>query len=119
MKDLPTKLGGGLAIAATPLRADPRDALVSSHGLSLAEMPEGAVVGTSSIRRKAQLMALRSDNELVDLPGNVETRQRRMGERGLDGIVLGAAGPRRMGAEGRRTEKFSIEGLVQAPCQGT
>ena len=81
MKDLPTKLGGGLAIAATPVRADPRDALVSSHGLSLAEMPEGAVVGTSSIRRKAQLMALRSDIELVDLHGNVETRLRRMGER--------------------------------------
>jgi len=119
MKDLPTKLGGGLAIAATPVRADPRDALVSSHGLSLAEMPEGAVVGTSSIRRKAQLMALRSDIELVDLHGNVETRLRRMGERGLDGIVLAAAGLRRLGEEGRITEYFSIEELVPAPCQGT
>ena len=67
MKDLPTGLGRGLAIGATPVRADPRDALVSSQGLSLAEMPEGAVLGTSSIRRKAQLRALRSDIELVDL----------------------------------------------------
>ena len=66
MKDLPTKLGGGLAIGATPVRADPRDALVSSYGLSLPEMPEGAVVGTSSVRRKAQLLSLRSDIELVD-----------------------------------------------------
>ncbi len=79
----------------------------------------GAVVGTSSIRRKAQLMALRSDIELVDLHGNVETRLRRMGERGLDGIVLAAAGLRRLGEEGRITEYFSIEELVPAPCQGT
>src|SRR5207247_4674937 len=118
MKDLPTKLGGGLAIGATPVRADPRDALVSSYGLRLAEMPEGAVVGTSSIRRKAQLMALRSDIELVDLHGNVETRLRRMGARGLDGIGLAAAGRRRPGEEGRITEYFSIEELVAAACRG-
>jgi len=101
------------------VRADPRDALVSSYGLSLPEMPDGAVVGTSSVRRKAQLLSLRSDIELVDLHGNVETRLRRMGERGLDGIVLAAAGLRRLHEEGRITEYFSIEELVPAPCQGT
>ncbi len=119
MKDLPMKLGVGLAIAATPVRADPRDALVSREGATLASLKHGATLGTSSLRRKAQLRALRTDLRVSDLHGNVDTRLRRMYELGIDGIVLAAAGLERLGKADRITQYFAIDELVPAPCQGT
>ncbi len=119
MKDLPMKLGAGLVIAATPVRADPRDALVSREGATLASLKQGATLGTSSLRRKAQLRALRRDLRVSDLHGNVDTRLRRMGELGIDGIVLAAAGLERLGRADRITQYFDIDELVPAPCQGT
>ncbi|QQG49269.1 MAG: hydroxymethylbilane synthase [archaeon] len=119
MKDLPTSLGRGLEVGATPVRADPRDALVSAHGLLLSNLPNGSAVGTSSIRRKAQLRALRGDLEVVDLHGNVDTRLRKVGSGSLEGIVIAAAGLERLGELQRVTEFFSIDKVVPSPCQGT
>ncbi len=119
MKDLPTELGRGLKIGATPVRGDPRDALVSRDGLRLAELPVGAVVGTSSVRRKAQLRALKKDLNVTDLHGNVETRLRKMTELGLAGIVIAAAGLERVGEARQVAEFFSVDDMVPAPCQGT
>jgi hydroxymethylbilane synthase len=119
MKDLPMELGEGLAIAATPVRADPRDALVSREGATLATLRQGATLGTSSLRRKAQLRALRRDLRVSDLHGNVDTRLRRMDELGIDGIVLAAAGLERLGRADRITQYFDIDEIVPAPCQGT
>ena len=119
MKDLPMKLGEGLAIAATPVRADPRDALVSREGATFASLKQGTTLGTSSLRRKAQLLALRGDLRVSDLHGNVDTRLRRMDELGIGGIVLAAAGLERLGLAGRITQYFDVDELVPAPCQGT
>ncbi len=119
MKDLPMQLGAGLAIAATPVRADPRDALVSREGDTLASLKQGATLGTSSLRRKAQLRALRKDLKVSDLHGNVDTRLRRMDELEIDGIVLAAAGLERLGRADRITQYFDIDEIVPAPCQGT
>ncbi|MDA4127220.1 MAG: hydroxymethylbilane synthase [Thaumarchaeota archaeon] len=119
MKDLPMKLGPGLAIAATPARADPRDALVSRGGSTFASLRQGATLGTSSLRRKAQLRALRGDLRVSDLHGNVDTRLRRMDELGIDGIVVAAAGLERLGRSDRITQYFDIDEIVPAPCQGT
>jgi hydroxymethylbilane synthase len=119
MKDLPMQLRKGLKIAATPLRADPRDALVSREGADLASLKEGATLGTSSLRRKAQLKAMRRDLNLPDWHGNVDTRLRRMDELGIDGIVLAAAGLERLGRGDRITQYFGVDELVPAPCQGT
>ncbi len=119
MKDLPMKLGSGLVIAATPVRADPRDALVSREKATLASLRPGATLGTSSLRRKAQLLALRRDLRVSDLHGNVETRLRRMYELGIDGIVIAAAGLERLGLADEITQCFDIDELVPAPCQGT
>jgi hydroxymethylbilane synthase len=119
MKDLPMKLGAGLAIAATPVRADPRDALVSREGATLASLKKGAILGTSSLRRKAQLRSLRRDLKVSDFHGNVDTRLRRMDELGIDGIVLAAAGLQRLGRADKITQYFDIHQVVPAPCQGT
>lgn len=119
MKDLPNQLLDGLVIGATPVRADPRDALVSRDGRStIAELRPGAVIGTSSIRRKSQLRAMRRDLSPVDLHGNVDTRLVRMGERGLDGIVIAVAGLERLGETARISQYLSVEDMVPAPCQG-
>jgi len=119
MKDLPMELGAGLVIAATPARADPRDALVSREGTTLGSLRHGATLGTSSLRRKAQLRALRGDLRVSDLHGNIDTRLRRMDELGIDGIVVAAAGLERLGRADRITQYFDIDELVPAPCQGT
>lgn len=119
MKDLPMQLGSGLLIAATPVRGDPRDSLVSRNGAGLPSLREGATIGTSSIRRKAQLRALRKDLEVFDLHGNVDTRLRRMNELGIDGIVIAAAGLERLGLADRISQYFDVNELVPAPCQGT
>ena len=101
-KDVPAELRDGLELVAAPPRADPRDALCGRA--SLDELPAGARVGTSSVRRAAQLHALRDDLDVADLRGNVDTRLRRLAEGDYDAIVLALAGLQRLGraAEARR-----------------
>jgi hydroxymethylbilane synthase len=119
MKDLPNEQKDGLAIGATPVRADPRDVLVSrSAGAPLAALRSGAVIGTSSIRRKSQLLAMRKDLRVIDLHGNVDTRLSRMESSGIDGIVIAAAGLERLGETCRISQYFSSEQMAPAPCQG-
>lgn len=92
LKDLPTELPEPFALAATPRRVDPRDVLVSVKYQDLGALPHGAVVGTSSLRRRAQLKALRPDIDAVEFRGNVDTRLRKLGEGKVDAILLAAAG---------------------------
>ena len=119
MKDLPPLTDERLVIGATPKRGDPRDALVSPSGATLSALRNGARIGTSSARRMSQLLALRRDIEVVELRGNVDTRLRRIEERGLDGAVLAAAGLHRLGLGSRITQAFGVEEVVPAACQGT
>jgi hydroxymethylbilane synthase len=112
-KDLPTALAEGLEIAGCPRRADARDALCGAR--SLGELREGARVATSSLRRAAQLRALREDLEVVAIAGNVDTRIRRLERGGLDAIVLAAAGLERLGL----TVGTPLDELVPAAGQGT
>jgi hydroxymethylbilane synthase len=119
LKDLSVELGQGLKIGATPPRGDPRDALVSSDGEKFSELSKGAVVGTSSIRRKAQLLNRRSDLEVVDLHGNVETRVRKLSELRLGAIVLAAAGLDRLSMGEMVTERFPVSDVVPSAGQGT
>lgn len=121
-KDLPTGPADALAIAAVPPRADARDALCARDGLTLATLPPGARVGTGSPRRRAQLAAHRSDLEIVDLRGNVDTRLARVGaadpERALDAVVLAAAGLERLGRLDAATDLVSLDAWPTAPGQG-
>lgn len=119
LKDLPVELSRGLRIGATPTRGDPRDALVSSEGKMFPELSKGAVVGTSSIRRKAQVLNMRPDLEIVDLHGNVETRVRKLSELHLGAIVLAAAGLDRLSMGERATQRFPVGVLVPSAGQGT
>jgi len=98
-KDLPAVLSEGLSIAAVPAREDPADAWVGL-GAALDEVPEGARVGTASLRRRAQLLATRPDLRVEELHGNVDTRLRRVAEGGFDAVVLALAGLKRLGKEG-------------------
>jgi hydroxymethylbilane synthase len=118
LKDVPTALPEGLALCAVLERADPRDALVSA-GVRLADLPAGARVGTSSLRRQAQLRALRPDLVLTDLRGNVDTRIRRVREGRFDAILLAMAGLTRLGRAGEATEALDPRSFVPAPGQGT
>jgi len=115
MKDMPTDVPSGLTIAAIPQREDPRDAIV---GTPLASLSLGARVGTSSLRRTAQLRALRPDLAVADLRGNVDTRLRKLEDRHFDAIVLAAAGLRRLGLEGRIAEVLEPEVMCPAVGQG-
>jgi hydroxymethylbilane synthase len=112
-KDVPGELPAGLSIVAVPERADPRDALCGAG--SIAELGEGAVVGTASLRRRAQLLALRPDLEVRELRGNVDTRLRRLAEGEFEAIVLARAGLERLG---RSDEGVPLAELVPAPGQG-
>jgi hydroxymethylbilane synthase len=115
MKDLPTEQPFGLVIAAVPEREDPRDAIV---GVPLAELREGASVGTSSLRRSAQLRALRPDLVIDSIRGNVDTRLRKLEDLQFDAIVLAAAGLRRLGLEARIAEVLEPEVMCPAVGQG-
>jgi hydroxymethylbilane synthase len=118
LKDLPTEETPGLAIGALLPREDPRDALLARGGLRFESLPEGARVGTSSLRRKSQLLARRPDLVVLDLRGNVPTRIARL-EAGLfDAIVLAMAGLRRLGMESEATEPFDEKAMLPAPGQG-
>ena len=116
-KDLPAQMPEGLVIAGAPAREAPQDAWVGAAS-ALEEVPEGARVGTSSLRRRAQLLALRPDLEVSELHGNVDTRLRRLEEGGLDAIVLAAAGLRRLGREDAISFAFDPEQMTPAAGQG-
>jgi hydroxymethylbilane synthase len=117
MKDLPAELAPGLVIGAVPVREDPRDALCSPRWKTLAALPKGAHVGTSSLRRSAQLKAMRPDLVIEMVRGNVETRLRKASE-GLDAVVLAYAGLRRLGLDGHATYVFPAEEMLPAVAQG-
>ncbi len=116
-KDLPGELPEGLEIVAVPAREDPADAWIGP-GSSLADVPEGARVGTASLRRRAQLLAARPDLLVEELHGNVDTRLRRLAEGELDAIVLAAAGLRRLGRGGEIGFTLAAAEMVPAPGQG-
>lgn len=121
MKDLTSDQIEGLVVGATPPRSDPRDALVASKGGTIKTLPPNAKVGTSSLRRKAHLLKMRRDLEVVELHGNVDTRLRKVfggGARDLDAIVLAVAGLERIGEGARISQRFSVDEMVPAVGQG-
>lgn len=118
LKDLPIAPAPGLVIAAVPVREDARDALCARDGLRLAELPEGAIVGTGSPRRHAQLVDVRSDLVVVDLRGNVDTRLRRVHAGDLDAVVLSSAGLARLGRLDAVSEVFPLDSWPTAAGQG-
>jgi hydroxymethylbilane synthase len=118
MKDVPTELPDGLVIAAMPERVDPRDAIVSGAGYTLDTLPAGARVGTSSLRRVAQVRSLRPDVEIVDVRGNLDTRMRKAETGEVDVVILAAAGITRMGWADRITHYIPTGQMVSAVGQG-
>jgi hydroxymethylbilane synthase len=118
VKDLPSELPNGLSVGMLAARSDPRDALIARHGLNLATLPAKAVIGTSSLRRRAQLLHWRPDLTIVPVRGNVDTRLRKLETDGLDGIVVAAAGLMRMGWEGRISDIIPPEISLPAVGQG-
>jgi hydroxymethylbilane synthase len=116
-KDLPATMTPGLAIAAVPVREDPRDVWLGPGG-SLEEIPAGARAGTSSLRRRSQLLAARPDLVPLEIRGNVETRIEKLAGGGYDGIVLAMAGLKRLGREGEAAFAFSLEQMIPAAGQG-
>jgi hydroxymethylbilane synthase len=118
LKDVPADLPAGLVLAAFPPREDARDVLVVRGVGSLVALPEGAAVGTGSLRRQAQLLALRPDLKVVPIRGNVDTRLRKLDAGEVDAIILAAAGLRRLGLEARITELLPAERMVPAIGQG-
>lgn len=118
IKDVPALLAAGLAIGAIPLREDPRDALVSPRYGTLAALPRGARVGSSSLRRAVGLRVARPDLDVVPLRGNIDTRLRKVDAGDYDAIVLARAGLLRLGLEGRATEVLEPEVLLPAVGQG-
>lgn len=118
MKDVPGGMPDGLTIAAVPPREDPRDVLVGRTAGTLAALPRRAVVGTSSPRRRAQLLAARPDLEVADLRGNLDTRLRKLDEGQYDAICLAAAGLHRLGLGQRITEYLEPDAMVPAAGQG-
>jgi hydroxymethylbilane synthase len=118
LKDLPTAMEPGLALAAVLVREDPRDALVSRTGVPLSQLPPGARIGTSSLRRRAFLSRARRDLTLLELRGNVPTRLQRLDRDDYDAIVLAAAGLKRLGLEQRITQSLSAEEFPPAVSQG-
>jgi len=117
-KDLPGEIPDGLALVGVPAREDPADAWVGTAA-SLLEVPEGARVGTASLRRRSQLLALRPDLEIVEIRGNVDTRLRKLGDGEVDGIVLAAAGLERLGRASEIAFRFELRALTPAPGQGS
>ncbi|MFQ5674168.1 MAG: hydroxymethylbilane synthase [Nitrospinales bacterium] len=118
MKDMPVKLPTGLCIAAITEREDPRDALISRNGVKLADLPDGAKIGTGSLRRHTQLMNYRPDLKIISLRGNIDTRIKKLESEGLDAIVLAAAGLRRMGWREKISETVDPDILLPAIGQG-
>ncbi len=118
MKDVPTELLPELHIAATPVREEVADALISRDGKTIEELPEGAVIGTSSMRRIAEVKSFRGDLEIKDLRGNVDTRLKKLRDGEYDAIVMAVAGLKRLGFEGEITQKLPEEIFVPSIGQG-
>jgi hydroxymethylbilane synthase len=118
VKDLPSELPKGLGVGMLAARSDPRDALVTRRGWRLATLPDRAVIGTSSLRRRAQLLHWRPDLTIVPVRGNVDTRLRKLETDGLDGVVLAVAGLIRLGREGRISDIIPPEICLPAVGQG-
>lgn len=118
MKDMPLQLPKQLIIAAVPEREDPRDALVSRKDLLLKDLPSGAKIGTSSLRRAVQLRNIRPDLSIIEIRGNVETRLEKLGRLGLDGVVLAYSGLKRIGKAEVVTEIFDTDTVLPAAGQG-
>jgi hydroxymethylbilane synthase len=117
-KDLPIAADPRVVVAAVPHRADPRDALVARDGMVLGELPAGAMLGTGSPRRSAQLRALGLRLQVVPIRGNVDSRIRRVDDGELDGVVIAAAGLARLGTIDRATELLDPLQMLPAPAQG-
>jgi hydroxymethylbilane synthase len=118
LKDLPTQMPDGIALAAIPTREDPRDAFISPKARDLKSLPQGAVVGTASLRRQAQTLHLRPDLQVVTLRGSVETRLNRIGEGRMDATFLALAGLTRMGLQGHAASLVDVDEMPPAPGQG-
>lgn len=118
MKDVPAEMPGGFCVAAMLRRASPEDALLALDGRKLAELPHAAVIGSSSLRRQAQLLALRPDLQVKPLRGNVTTRLSKLAEGEYDAIVLACAGLERLGLEKHISERFNPEQVLPAAGQG-
>ncbi len=118
LKDLPVDESPGLCLGAVSQRADGRDVLVSASGKTLSQLPKGARIGTSSLRRSAQLLAVRPDLTILPLRGNVDTRLRKAMQGDYDAIVLAAAGVVRLGLAQYVTETLPFEVMLPAPGQG-
>ena len=118
LKDMPSELPEGLELACVPAREDPLDALLSRGGLTFARLPLHAVVGTSSLRRKAQLHAMRPDLHVEELRGNLDTRMRKLDAGHYDAILLAVAGLNRLGLGERITERLAPDICVPAAGQG-
>jgi hydroxymethylbilane synthase len=118
LKDMPGELPEGLVLACIPAREDPRDALIMKRGASLADLPQGAKVGTSSLRRQTQLRCYRPDLQIEELRGNLDTRLRKLEEGQIDAIVVACAGLNRMGWGHRITQALGPEICVPAAGQG-
>ena len=118
MKDMPAEQPPGLCIAAVPPREDPRDAFVSDAFATFADLPAGARLGTASLRRQAQALALRPDLTIEMLRGNVDTRLRKLAEGEFDAILLAVSGLNRLGFEGVIRERLALDDFLPAPGQG-
>jgi hydroxymethylbilane synthase len=118
MKDMPSEIPKGLCIGAIPERENPQDVLISKKGLPLSQLEPGARIGTSSLRRSAQLLHVRPDLRVFPLRGNIDTRLKKLETENLDAIVLAAAGVKRLGLENRITEFFNENIILPAIGQG-
>lgn len=118
MKDMPIVSPKGLICGATPDREDQRDVLISKNGKTLLELPNGAIIGTSSLRRTMNLKNLRPDLQIKQLRGNIHTRLNKLKTEGYDAILLAAAGLKRVGLESEITEYLNPKTFLPAPAQG-
>ncbi len=118
MKDMPTKIPAGLQIAAIPQREDAGDALIANGMKSLSDLPAGALIGTGSVRRQAQMLALRPDLKVKDLRGNLDTRLNKLRDGSYDAIILACAGLNRLGYQNRISARLDFTQMLPAPGQG-
>jgi len=118
MKDVPTQIPAALQIAAVPEREDPRDALIANQTVSLSELPDGASVGTGSLRRQAQILSLRPDLRVMDIRGNLDTRLKKLHDGVYDAIILACAGLRRLGLQKHISSNLDYSQMLPAAGQG-
>ena len=118
LKDLPSNLPRGLILGASPVREDPRDAIITKGGFKLMSLPEGSVIGTGSDRRKIQLKKVRPDLQFKNIRGNIETRINKLNREGYDAIVLSVAAIKRLNMLSIVSEFLEVNDFIPAPCQG-